>query len=187
MEIRGNFPSSPMSYCEVMCRICHEGDSKEELFSFCKCAGTLAKAHRSCLEKWLSTANSSACEICKFDFETSRKPRPLLDVSICIFFPPNYLVSDDTNCLQWFRNSDSSQDANNFIGDVVCFLVLTPLTVISMYLCILGSSHYLLKLGFGWEASGLIVLSIILVTVYLVWLGATVRYVKFYGFNESFY
>ena len=83
MENRGNFPSSPMSYCEVICRICHEGDSKEDLFSFCKCAGTLAKAHRSCLEKWLSTANSSACEICKFDFETSRKPRPLLDVIPC--------------------------------------------------------------------------------------------------------
>jgi len=155
MENRGNFPSSPMSYCEVMCRICHEGDSKEDLFSFCKCAGTLAKAHRSCLEKWLSTANSSACEICKFDFETSRKPRPLLD---------------------WFRHSDSSQDANNFIGDLVCFLVLTPLTIISTYLCILGSSHYLQKLGYGWEASGLIVLSIILVTVYFIWLGATMRH-----------
>ena len=89
MEMRPNFPSSPMSYCEVMCRICHEGDSKEELFSFCKCAGTLAKAHRSCLEKWLSAANSSTCEICKFDFETSRKPRPLLDVSIRNYHLPS--------------------------------------------------------------------------------------------------
>jgi len=58
----------------------------------------------------------------------------------------------------------------------VCFFVLTPLTVISTYLCILGSSHYLLKLGFGWEASGLIVLSIILITVYCIWLGATSRH-----------
>jgi len=138
-----------------MCRICHEGDSKEELFSFCKCAGTLAKAHRSCLEKWLSTCNSSACEICKYDFETSRKPRPFMD---------------------WFRHSDSSQDANNLIGDTVCFVVLTPLTVISSYLCALGSSHYLLKLGISWEAFGLIILSVILITVYCIWLGATVRH-----------
>jgi len=71
---------------ELMCRICHEGESKEELFSFCKCAGTLAMAHRSCLEKWLSTVNSSACEIYKFSFQTSWKPRPIVDVKFIYFF-----------------------------------------------------------------------------------------------------
>lgn len=72
--------SSKNTTNELMCRICHEGESKETLFAFCKCSGTLAMAHRSCLEKWLSTAQSSACEICRFAFQTSRKPRPILDV-----------------------------------------------------------------------------------------------------------
>ncbi|KZS12332.1 putative E3 ubiquitin-protein ligase MARCH1 [Daphnia magna] len=151
------FGGSPFSNnnSEIMCRICHEGESKEELFSFCKCSGTVAMAHRSCLEKWLSTANSSACEICKFNFQTSRRPRPILD---------------------WFRNTDSSQDTNNLIGDLVCFIVLSPLTIVSCYLCVVGASHYMVKRGVSWEASGLIVLSVILATVYCVWLGATVRH-----------
>ena len=163
---------------ELMCRICHEGESKEELFSFCKCAGTLAMAHRSCLEKWLSTANSSACEICKFSFQTSRKPRPIIDVNYFLFFfSPNISNSFIHKCsfFQWFRNSDTSQDTNNLIGDIVCFIVLTPLTIVSSYLCVLGATHYLVKRGVSWEASGLIVLSVILATVYCIWLGATIR------------
>ena len=34
-----------------------------------------------------------------------------------------------------------------------------------------------MKLGVSWEASGLIILAVILATVYFIWLGATVRYV----------
>ena len=57
---------------------------KERLFSFCRCAGSLAMAHRSCLEKWLSTSNSSTCEICKFGFQTTRRPRSAVDVSCSV-------------------------------------------------------------------------------------------------------
>lgn len=78
--------------------------------------------------------------------------------------------------LQWFRNNDTSQDTNNLIGDLVCFLVLTPLTIVSSYLCVIGASHYITKRGVSWEASGLIVLAVILATVYCIWFGATIRY-----------
>ena len=61
------------------------------------------------------------------------------------------------------------------IGDVVCFIVLTPLTIVSSYLCVIGATHYITKRGVSWEASGLIVLSVILASVYCIWLGATVR------------
>ena len=77
--------------------------------------------------------------------------------------------------IQWFRTSDATQDTNNLVGDLVCFLVLTPLTIVSAYLCVIGASHYITKRGISWEASGLIVLAVILCAVYFIWLGATIR------------
>lgn len=95
MQDSRQFGGSPYSNnnSEIMCRICHEGESKEELFSFCKCSGTVAMAHRSCLEKWLSTANSSACEICKYNFQTSRRPRPILDVKLLSILDCNSVLT----------------------------------------------------------------------------------------------
>ncbi|NWX53760.1 MARH3 ligase, partial [Promerops cafer] len=62
-----------------ICRICHEGSSHEELLSPCECTGTLGTIHRSCLEHWLSSSNTSYCELCHFRFAVERKPRPLLE------------------------------------------------------------------------------------------------------------
>ncbi|NXJ64411.1 MARH3 ligase, partial [Rostratula benghalensis] len=62
-----------------MCRICHEGSSQEDLLSPCKCTGTLGTIHRSCLEHWLSSSNTSYCELCHFRFAVERKPRPLVE------------------------------------------------------------------------------------------------------------
>ncbi|NXY45283.1 MARH3 ligase, partial [Ceuthmochares aereus] len=61
-----------------MCRICHEGSSREDLLSPCECTGTLGTIHRSCLERWLSSSNTSYCELCHFRFAVERKPRPLV-------------------------------------------------------------------------------------------------------------
>ncbi|NXT95098.1 MARH3 ligase, partial [Anhinga rufa] len=62
-----------------MCRICHEGSSQEDLLSPCECMGTLGTIHRSCLEHWLSSSNTSYCELCHFRFAVERKPRPLVE------------------------------------------------------------------------------------------------------------
>ncbi|KAF1402504.1 E3 ubiquitin-protein ligase MARCH3, partial [Eudyptes chrysocome] len=62
-----------------MCRICHEGSSQEDLLSPCECTGTLGTIHRSCLEHWLSSSNTSYCELCHFRFAVERKPRPLME------------------------------------------------------------------------------------------------------------
>jgi len=74
-----------------------------------------------------------------------------------------------------FRNTESSQDTNNLIGDLVWFIVLSPLTIVSCYLCVVGASHYMVKRGVSWKVSGLIVLSVILATVYCILLGSTIR------------
>ncbi|NXK96087.1 MARH3 ligase, partial [Formicarius rufipectus] len=62
-----------------ICRICHEGSSQEALLSPCECTGTLGTIHRSCLEHWLSSSNTSYCELCHFRFAVERKPRPLVE------------------------------------------------------------------------------------------------------------
>ncbi|NXY16472.1 MARH3 ligase, partial [Atrichornis clamosus] len=62
-----------------ICRICHEGSSHEDLLSPCECTGTLGTIHRSCLEHWLSSSNTSYCELCHFRFAVERKPRPLVE------------------------------------------------------------------------------------------------------------
>ncbi|NXO89648.1 MARH3 ligase, partial [Certhia brachydactyla] len=70
--------SSPFNDRPI-CRICHEGSSHEELLSPCECTGTLGTIHRSCLEHWLSSSNTSYCELCHFRFAVERKPRPLVE------------------------------------------------------------------------------------------------------------
>lgn len=65
-----------------MCRICHEGGGGETLLSPCDCTGTLGKVHKSCLEKWLSSSNTSYCELCHTEFTIERRPQPLTQVGI---------------------------------------------------------------------------------------------------------
>lgn len=79
-----------------MCRICHEGSSQEDLLSPCECMGMLGTIHRSCLEHWLSSSNTSYCELCHFRFAVERKPRPLVEVSMHTL-PSSALMS--TSCL----------------------------------------------------------------------------------------
>lgn len=67
-----------------MCRICHEGAGGETLLSPCDCTGTLGKVHKSCLEKWLSSSNTSYCELCHTEFTIERRPQPLTQVSVML-------------------------------------------------------------------------------------------------------
>lgn len=70
-----------LSHSDVgMCRICHEGAGGETLLSPCDCTGTLGKVHKSCLEKWLSSSNTSYCELCHTEFTIERRPQPLTQV-----------------------------------------------------------------------------------------------------------
>ncbi|XP_073910362.1 E3 ubiquitin-protein ligase MARCHF2 isoform X2 [Castor canadensis] len=62
------------------CRICHEGANGESLLSPCGCTGTLGAVHKSCLEKWLSSSNTSYCELCHTEFAVEKRPRPLTEL-----------------------------------------------------------------------------------------------------------
>ncbi|KAK8786442.1 hypothetical protein V5799_023780 [Amblyomma americanum] len=54
-----------------ICRICHDEEGQEPLLSMCKCSGSMALVHVSCLERWLNTRHSDDCELCNHRFPTT--------------------------------------------------------------------------------------------------------------------
>ncbi|KPP77838.1 E3 ubiquitin-protein ligase MARCH3-like [Scleropages formosus] len=137
-----------------MCRICHEGGAQEQLLSPCECTGTLGSVHRSCLERWLSASGTNFCELCHFQFSVQRKARPLLE---------------------WIRNPGLQQEKRTLFGDMVCFLLITPLATISGWLCLRGAVDHL-NFSSRLEAVGLIALTVALFTIYLFWTLVSLRY-----------
>ncbi|KAE8284708.1 E3 ubiquitin-protein ligase MARCH3 [Larimichthys crocea] len=137
-----------------MCRICHDSGAQEELLSPCECSGTLATIHRSCLEHWLSASGTSFCELCQYQFTVQRKSRPLLE---------------------WVQNPSLRQEKRTLFGDMVCFLLITPLATISGWLCLRGAIDHL-HFSSRLEAVGLIALTVALFTIYLFWTLVSLRY-----------
>jgi len=139
----------------VFCRICHEGElGGERLISPCLCSGSVGLLHRSCVEKWLSSVNKDTCELCHQKYRVSRHSRPFSS---------------------WLLTPAVGDDQRNLMGDAVCFILLTPLTTISAYLCASGASYYLHQIKKS-EAVGLLALAALLILIYLVWLLLTIRY-----------
>ncbi|KAM7013043.1 E3 ubiquitin-protein ligase MARCHF2 isoform 1-T1 [Tautogolabrus adspersus] len=140
-----------------ICRICHEGGSSEILLSPCDCTGTLGTVHKSCLEKWLSSSNTSYCELCHTEFSIERRPRPLTEVT------------------KWLRDPGPRNEKSTLFCDMVCFLFITPLAAISGWLCLRGAQDHL-QLGSWLQAVGLIALTIALFTIYVLWTLVSFRY-----------
>ncbi|XP_053737501.1 E3 ubiquitin-protein ligase MARCHF3-like [Synchiropus splendidus] len=137
-----------------MCRICHEGDLHEELLSPCQCLGSLATVHRSCLEHWLSSSGTSLCELCQHQFTVKKRQRPLLE---------------------WLQSANAGQEKHTLFGDILCFLVITPLATVTSWLCLRGAiDHYYFS---SWlESVGLILLTIALFAIYIFWNLVSVRH-----------
>ncbi|KAM9307316.1 E3 ubiquitin-protein ligase MARCHF3-like [Pholidichthys leucotaenia] len=138
----------------LMCRICHDGGSQEELLSPCECSGTLATVHRSCLEHWLTASGTSICELCNYQFTVQKKARPLFE---------------------WLQNPGLQREKRTLFGDLVCFLLITPLATISGWLCLRGAIDHL-HFSSRLAAVGLIALTVSLFTIYLFWTLVSLRY-----------
>lgn len=134
-----------------ICRICHEGDHRLPLLSICLCSGTMGLVHLICLEHWLSTSGSEACEICHYHFNVERRPR---------------------HFCEWV-NSAGVRRA--FFGDLVCFGLLSPLAFLCGVLCLHGAAQQVLQRRL-WESIGLASLAFMLFTVYSAWTVLTFRY-----------
>lgn len=137
-----------------MCRICHEEGAQEELLSPCECSGSLSSVHRSCLERWLSASGTSFCELCQFQFTVQRRPR-----SLC----------------EWLQSQSLHQEKRTLCGDLVCFLLITPLASVSGWLCLRGATDHFHSSS-RMEAVGLIALTVALFTIYLFWTLVSLRY-----------
>lgn len=136
------------------CRICHEGANGESLLSPCGCTGTLGAVHKSCLERWLSSSNTSYCELCHTEFAVEKRSRSLTE---------------------WLKDPGPRTEKRTLCCDVVCFLFITPLAAISGWLCLRGAQDHL-RLHSHLEALGLIALTITLFTIYVLWTLVSFRY-----------
>ncbi|XP_050440033.1 E3 ubiquitin-protein ligase MARCHF3-like [Adelges cooleyi] len=95
-----------------LCRICLQPDADDlnKCISPCLCCGSISKVHKSCLERWLAQADSSSCEICKYEFKTERLSTHSLLGSIGA----------------WFCSSETQEDAKQFLYDLWLFFIITP-------------------------------------------------------------
>ncbi|XP_010752511.2 E3 ubiquitin-protein ligase MARCH3 [Larimichthys crocea] len=152
-EDRAAITDSSLCNEEPFCRICHEGRTSGELLSPCECSGSLAMVHRACLEHWLTTSNSSHCELCHHQFTLERLPKPLAE---------------------WLCSASMQQQRRTLCGDIICFLFITPLAGLSGWLCVQGAMD--LYNTNGMEAMGLLVLTLALFTIYVFWTVVSVRY-----------
>lgn len=134
-----------------ICRICHEGDHLLPLLSICLCAGTMGLVHLPCLEHWLSASGSETCELCHYRFNVERRPRQFRE---------------------WLRTANVRR---SFLGDVVCFALLSPLAFLCGVLCLHGAARQVLLRKF-WESIGLTALAFLLFAVYSTWAVFACRY-----------
>lgn len=168
-----------------MCRICHEGAGGETLLSPCDCTGTLGKVHKSCLEKWLSSSNTSYCELCHTEFTIERRPQPLTQVRtfglqqwmlrlssvlvrMCMKLIHVHWRILRFGLAQWLKDPGPRSEKRTLLCDMACFLLITPLAAISGWLCLRGAQDHL-QLKSRLEAVGLIALTIALFTIYILW------------------
>ncbi|PVD19578.1 hypothetical protein C0Q70_20068 [Pomacea canaliculata] len=137
-----------------VCRICHDGEDKEELISPCHCTGSVGMLHLSCLERWLGTSHTTRCELCRYEFMLEKTTPPLSE---------------------FFKSPPHPNHGLNTICDISCFFVLTPVSIISAYLCIRGALRYSQWPG-SWQMQGLILLTTCLIVIYITWLGVALHY-----------
>ena len=137
----------------ILCRICYTADS-EPLIQPCNCSGTMGLMHKTCLEKWLSQANSNRCEICQFQFQVRKQPRSFS---------------------QWLFRPLTFKDNKNLFNDLICLIILTPLAVISTWYCVLFAMKFHEEEN-RWEASGLVVLTTFLLFIYILWFIFSCKY-----------
>ncbi|CAH2003618.1 unnamed protein product [Acanthoscelides obtectus] len=104
------------SSTEFICRICHGGDSEDDLLTPCRCRGTVALVHLKCLERWLRESDHSTCELCNHRYKIIREPKYSVPWSILVFLR---------------HPGDHWKD---LIIDLFAFSVYTPSAIASTYM-----------------------------------------------------
>ncbi|XP_018565569.1 E3 ubiquitin-protein ligase MARCH3-like [Anoplophora glabripennis] len=157
-----NSPGPKVSIISVACRICYDNEREEELINPCRCKGTVAFVHRSCLETWLGESNTTTCELCHQEFKTERTPRFSSRESIC----------------RWcFTNSSGGQGVRS---DVIACTLITPLAIVITYVCLFSSEYYNQKKfsslpAARWTSISLLIMIGIMLIGYYMWVYSVIR------------
>lgn len=102
-----------------VCRICYGGKSSGDLLAPCRCKGSVALAHLSCLERWLKESASSRCELCQHHFDIIREPIYSVPLSIFVFL------------------RHPGEHYKELLLDLLAFIVYTPSACASTYMLML--------------------------------------------------
>ncbi|XP_024942149.1 E3 ubiquitin-protein ligase MARCH2 [Cephus cinctus] len=118
--------SSLLSVGSCVCRICHTNTSKEPLISPCRCKGSLAYVHLSCLERWLNQSCRSYCELCCYHFNAVKTPR--------------YRWSEALRV--WIRHP---RNRRHMQSDLLIFTLLTIVIMGLIAVCLLGMRYFVIE------------------------------------------
>uniref|UniRef100_A0A0R3VWQ0 RING-CH-type domain-containing protein n=1 Tax=Taenia asiatica TaxID=60517 RepID=A0A0R3VWQ0_TAEAS len=88
LTLRGDgSPQRPTTFSPYLpfCRICHDTDvdSCGPLIAPCLCDGSLKHVHQTCLQHWIDISQLKRCELCHFEFEIRKCPKPNAKQSCC--------------------------------------------------------------------------------------------------------
>lgn len=108
--------NDPANCDEYFCRICHGGESIDDLLTPCRCKGTVALVHLSCLERWLLESSRSYCELCMHRFQIIKEPKYSILKSIVYFL------------------KNPGPHWRDLLLDSVAFVAYTPTAIASTYM-----------------------------------------------------
>lgn len=110
-----------------VCRICHASNVPgENLISPCRCKGSLAYVHLSCLETWINESFRLSCELCGYNYRSVQTRRYTLCESLKIW-------------LLHPRNRVHIQ------ADIVVAVLLTLVTVGLATVCFIGMEYFIIE------------------------------------------
>ncbi|KAK4875827.1 hypothetical protein RN001_012249 [Aquatica leii] len=155
------------SIISIVCRICYDGDKDEPIITPCRCKGTVAFVHRTCLETWLAESNSTSCELCHYVYRTERTPK--------------YTARESIG--RWFRNHPQNPGfpIRGLRNDLYACAILTPLAIIITYICLFSADYYNQKKfanipAAKWTSVSLLVMISIMIIGYYLWVYMIIRY-----------
>ncbi|KAF5301200.1 hypothetical protein FQR65_LT08935 [Abscondita terminalis] len=155
------------SIISIVCRICYDGDKDEAIITPCRCKGTVAFVHRTCLEKWLAESNSTSCELCHYVYRTERTPKYTARESIW----------------RWFRYhpQNAGFPIRGLRNDIFACSILTPLAIIITYVCLFSADYYNQKKfanipAAKWTSVSLLVMLSIMIIGYYLWVYMIIKY-----------
>lgn len=123
---------------------------KKHLIRPClKCKGSVGAVHDKCLEKWLAISKSDKCDVCKSELVVTKSPKTFRD---------------------WLKESDRKVKCY-LVTDLLSFLFLTPITALSIFLCVRG---LMLHASSIYEVSCLLLLILLVLIPYFAWLATCI-------------